>query len=180
MAAVRPRPGAAGGAISLGDLLRGAETAPALLLPRLEPHPAGLWLGVACFLLGLAAASWEGRAAQVLGWIALFGLLLSMLLHARWKRARAGWWVDFEQRKLTPRELPGEAVALEGAGWSVVCAPGERRTAVAIDLRHAERGRVARLYDSGPWIYGRRLEQLDALADVLARRLRVERGGPRL
>jgi hypothetical protein len=70
-------------------------------------------------------------------------------------------------------------VALEGAGWSIQVAPGERRAHVAIDLRHADRGRVARLLDV-PARRTAQLEALDRLAATLSRRLDIERSGPRL
>jgi hypothetical protein len=167
------------GAPSLDALVRAAHDAPQLFLPRVEAHPAGLWLGAASLALGLAAASiGDGHAA--LGWVALCGMLVAMLLHAGLKRARAGWLVDFAARTVTPCELPGDAVLIDGAGWSIACAPGDRRQSIAIDLRHAERGRVVRLFDSAARLRGVSMTRLNELADVLARRLRIERSGPRL
>jgi hypothetical protein len=168
----------AGLAPSLDRLVHTAREAPQLFLPRVEPHPAGMWVGLASVALGVWAAAAD--AGPVIGWVALCGVFVGMLLHARLRRVAAGWQVDFAARTVTPNGLPGEAVSVGGDGWSVACAPGERRSAMAIDLRHADRGRVARLYDSGPYLRGRRMRQLDELADVLARRLQVARSGPRL
>ena len=167
------------GAPPLDDLVRAARDESQVFLPRVEAHPAGLWLGAVSLALGLAAAG-IGDGHVALGWVALAGMLAAMLLHALLKRARAGWLVDFASRTLTPRELPGEAVAIDGAGWSVACAPGDRRHSIAIDLRHVERGRVVRLFDSAARLRGAQMTRLNELADVLARRLRIERSGPRL
>jgi hypothetical protein len=166
------------GAPSLDRLLRTAREAPQVFLPRVEPHPAGTWIGLGSVALGAWA---HGRdVPPVVQWVALAGLLVGMWLYARLKRADSGWQVDFAARAVAPRGLPGEALSLDDSGWSLACAPGERRSAVAIDLRHPDRGRVARLYDSGPWLRGAKMTRMNELADVLAQRLRIERSGPRL
>jgi hypothetical protein len=167
------------GVPTLDDLVRAAADAPRLFLPRVESHPAGVWLGAASLGLGVVAARWDDDGHVVLGWLALAGMLVAMVLHALLKRARTGWSVDFAARTVTPRELPGEAVTIDGAGWSIACAPGERRQSIAIDLRHVDRGRVARLYDSAARLRGMPMTRLNELADLLARRLRIERTGPR-
>ncbi len=166
------------GAPSLERLVREARDAPRVFLPHVEPHPAGTWLGLGSVALGAWA---HGRdVPPIVGWVALAGVLAGMWLHARLKRANAGWWVDFGARSVAPQALGGDVVRLDDSGWSVACAPGERRSAVAIDLRHPERGRVARLYDSGPRLRGANMTRLNELADVLAQRLRIARSGPRL
>lgn len=163
----------------LERIVRDAREAPQVFLPRVEPHPAGTWVGLGSVALGAWAHGAD--APPIVAWVALAGLLAGMLLYAWLERADAGWQVDFDARAVTPRALPGESVTLDdGAGWSVACAPGERRSAVAIDLRHVDHGRVARLFDSGPRLRGARLALLNELADVLALRLRIERSGPRL
>ena len=166
------------GAPSLQQLVRQARDEPQVFLPHVVPHPAGTWIGLGSVALGAWA---HGRdVSPMVQWIALAGLLVGMWLYARLKRAEAGWQVDFAARSIAPRGLPGEPVSLDDSGWSLACAPGERRSSVAIDLRHADRGRVARLYDSGPRLRGTKMTHLNELADVLAERLRIARSGPRL
>lgn len=165
------------GVPTLAELLAAAGEGPAVFLPKVEAHPVGMVIGVLALGLGLAAGAW---ASPTLGWVALAAMMLAMLLHARVMRVRAGWQVDFAARRLTPHALYGEVETIDGEGWSIVCSPGERRQSIAIDLRHVDRGRVARLYDSPPRLRGAQMKQLSELADVLARRLRVERAGPRL
>ena len=166
----------------LARLAAEAGSADPLVLPREEAHPAGMLLGAAGFGLGLLAAQVSFAGRETLGWVALAMLCVAMWLHARLRRVAGGWRVDFAARRVEPlgpaspsRDAP---VALDGAGWSIQVAPGERRAHVAIALRHADRGRVARLLDHPA--YGRRpVQQISALADVLAGRLGVERTGPR-
>lgn len=167
----------------LARLAAEAGSADSLVLPREEAHPAGMLLGAAGFGLGLLAAQVSFAGRETLGWVALAMLCVAMWLHARLRRVAGGWRVDFAARRVEPlgpaspsRDAP---VALEGAGWSIQVAPGERRAHVAIDLRHADRGRVARLLDV-PARRTAQLEALDRLAATLSRRLDIERSGPRL
>ncbi|MCU0929586.1 MAG: hypothetical protein MUE62_10585 [Burkholderiaceae bacterium] len=166
------------GAPSLQQLVRQARDETQVFLPHVVPHPAGTWIGLGA--VGLGAWAHERDVSPVVQWVALGGLLVGMWLYARLKRSDAGWLVDFASRSIAPRGLPGGPVSLDDSGWSLACAPGERRSSVAIDLRHADRGRVARLYDSGPRLRGARMTALNELADVLAERLRIGRSGPRL
>lgn len=165
------------GTPALAELVQAAGAGPTVFLPKVEAHPAGMAVGALALALGVTAGAWQSPA---LGWVALAAMMLAMLLHARVMRVRAGWEVDFVARRVTPHGLYGEVETIDGEGWSVVCAPGDRRQSIAIDLRHAERGRVARLYDSAPRLRSAQMKQLSELADVLARRLRVEHAGPRL
>jgi hypothetical protein len=165
------------GAPTLAELVQAAGAGPTVFLPKVEAHPAGMAMGALALALGAAAGAWANAS---LGWVALAVMMLAMLLHARVMRVRAGWEVDFAARRITPHGLYGEVETIDGEGWAIVCAPGDRRQSVAIDLRHADRGRVARLYDSAPRLRSAQMKQLSELADVLARRLRVERAGPRL
>jgi hypothetical protein len=165
------------GTPTLAELVQAAGAGPAVFLPRVEAHPAGMAVAGVALMLGVAAGAW---VSPTLGWVALVVMMLAMLLHARVMRVRAGWQVDFVARRIAPHGLHGEAETIDGEGWSIVCAPGDKRQSIAIDLRHADRGRVARLYDSAPRLRGAQMKQLSELADVLARRLRVERAGPRL
>ena len=172
--------------MKLARLVELAEREPVLDLPRVAPHPAGMWLGFGAAALGVVAAQWEqlpGR--EGLGWVALGGAMVAMLLHARWKRNEGGWRVDFAQRRIEPLQTPGvpgpgvQAEHIDGDGWFIQTAPGERRATIAIDLRHDDRGRVARLVDTAA---RSRADQAltSRLADGLAQRLGVERRGPRL
>lgn len=156
-----------------------AERDPMVVLPRLEPHWAGMAVGFASAALGVALARTEGPAREPLAWLALAGGLVGMLLHWRWKRTTDGWRVDFERRRIEPVGGRGTVEAVDGAGWSIQTAPSDRKANIAIDLRHVDRGRVARLVD----VPARRRQEMirvSRLADVLARRLGVERSGPQL
>ena len=162
----------------LPRLVSEAGRQPRVELTRPEPHPAGALLGLGGMLAGVLAYRGEGPWRETLAAAGLGAVLVGLVLHALWRRPGTGWRVDFEARRVEPLGTAGEAAVLEGEGWSIAVAPGERRSHVAIDLRHADRGRVARLIDHPA--YGRRpVQQISALADVLAERLGVERTGPR-
>jgi hypothetical protein len=161
------------------ELLHQAQAAPVLLLAKPEPHWSGgaLGLGGAAFGVVVANSDWSQKAT--LAWAALAAIVLGMLLHWRWRRVESGWRVDFAERRVEPVQQAGTAERLDGEGWEILTAPGDRRHHIAIDLRHRDRGRVARLYD----IPARRQAQVKAiseLADKLAERLGVARTGPRL
>lgn len=162
--------------------LREGAAQPQLLLQRRRPHVAGSLVALASVALGVLAQREGFPAPQVAGAVALFGVLLGMLLHWLWQQPDGGWRVDFERRRVEPLgPVPGgaEPVAIVGEGWSIQVAPGERRGQLAIDLRHEDRGRVARLVDRP----ARRLaevQRLIELADLLAGRLQVARTGPNL
>jgi hypothetical protein len=136
-------------------------------------------IGFASAALGAVLARWEVPGREALGWLALAGGLVGMLLHWRWKRPSWGWRIDFGQRRVEPVGQRGDAESLVGGGWSIQTAPSDRKANIAIDLRHEDRGRVARLVD----VPARRRQEMirvSRLADLLARRLDVERSGPRL
>jgi hypothetical protein len=164
----------------VGELRRlndAARSAPSLWLPKAEPHPAGTWVGIASGgLLAVAGL----REWPWLGWLALGGAMAGMLLHWRLLRRSNGWQLDFAARTAVRRPVGDDAVHIDGPGWAIAVAPGDRRSTIAIDLRHAEVGRVARLYDT-PGRAGVRVQRLlSELADTLAARLAIERSGPRL
>jgi hypothetical protein len=128
----------------LPRLLAQARQQPSFELTRPEPHPAGAVLGLAGMLAGVLVYRSEGPWRDTLGAAALGVVLLGLALHGLWRRPGTGWRVDVAARRLEPLGQRGDAVVLDGPGWSIATAPGERRSHVAIDLRHADRGRVAR------------------------------------
>jgi hypothetical protein len=169
----------------LAALADAAGRGPSVELPREEPHPAGMVLGAVGFAIGALAAQFEFAGREQLGWVALAVLCAGMLVHARYKRIGGGWRVDFADRRVEPLVPRGDgtrtdqAEVIAGEGWSIQVAPGDRRAHVAIDLRQRERGRVVRLLDA-PARRQAQLEAIDTLAATLARRLAIERSGPRL
>ncbi|MCE2914135.1 MAG: hypothetical protein ACOVOT_08875 [Rubrivivax sp.] len=161
------------------ELLHQAQAEPVLLLARVEPHWAGGATGLAGAALGVFVANTDWSFKGALAWVALAAIVLGMVLHWRWRRADSGWRVHFAERRVEPFGQPGQPESIEGDGWEIQTAPGDGRHRIAIDLRHRDRGRVARLYD----VVARRQSQIQtisALADRLAERLAVERTGPRL
>lgn len=165
--------------MSLVSLLQQASREPVLFLPRVQSHEAGGVIGLLSFVLGVVAAQGTFPGHEVMAWLALGGVFLGMLLHWRWKKTHAGWRVDFNRRVVEPVGLRGRVQPITGEGWSIQVAPGDKRTCVAIDLRHAERGRVARLIDM-PARGKADTFNLDQLADRLALRLQIPRTGQRL
>ncbi|HSW07757.1 hypothetical protein [Aquabacterium sp.] len=160
------------------DLLAAAEQADEMFLPRIEPG----WVGSALALLGLAAGLWWARSQPTgggfgMGWLALAMILLGMLIQLTRRHMDSGWQLDLQHRLITPVGLAGEPVQIGGDDYSLVCTAGDRKRSLAIDLRHAQRGRVARLFQTpGPVRLGDH-RVLSALTDVLARRLQVGREG---
>ena len=163
----------------LSRLLRQADSVSVLWLPRPEPHPAGTFIGLAGVAGGRVSARWSFPGHEVLAAVSFISVFVGMFLHWRLQRTGRGWRIDFEARRIEPVGLTGDALAIDGSGWSVQVAPGDRRAHVAIDLRHPDLGRAARLLDMP--VRGRaETRRLDALAASIARRLRIERSGPTL
>lgn len=168
--------------VSTAAWLREGSAQPQLLLQRRRPHIAGSLLALASVALGVLAQREGFPAAQATGAVALLGVLLGMGLHWLWQQPDGGWRVDFEGRRVEPLgRMPdaAEPVQIAGAGWSIQVGPGERRGQLAIDLRHVDRGRVVRLVDRPARRFAE-VQRLIELADLLARRLAVERSGPNL
>ncbi len=164
--------------MNLDALRAAAESESVLFVPRIESHPAGAFVGLGAAACGVIASRFDFPGRDALLWVCLAGLFAGMALHWRWKRLDTGWRVDFAARRVEPVGLRGETAIVDGEGWQIQTAPGDRRIHVAIDLRHRDRGRVARLFDAP--VRGRaELSALSALADILARRLGAERSGPR-
>lgn len=164
----------------LPALLAQARHETTLFLPQVESHWMGMAVGGVSAAAGVLASRSDWALRDTLAWLALAGVMAGMVLHARWKRVDRGWRVDFAARRVEPVAVPGgEAAAVSGPGWSVACAPGDRRAQLAIDLRHADRGRIARLFVSAARVRADQ-QALNDLADVIARRLEIDRTGPRL
>jgi hypothetical protein len=161
----------------LAAIRRDAEGADSVELRPEEPHGAGMAAGLASVGLGLWAAQ-AGDAAARWGWVALAGVVVSAALYTRWTVKGPGWRVDFRARRIEPVGQPGEPVQVEGRGWSVGVGPADRFAHLAIDLRHEDRGRVARLLEAASL---RRVQrrQISAIADALAQRLKAARSGAR-
>jgi len=165
--------------VKLAQLLANAAREPVLWLPRVEAHWAGLALGLASAALGFGLSQFDLPGRVPLAWLCLFGVMAAMWLQWRWKKTDTGWRVDFAQRRVEPVGVRGQALAIAGTGWSIQTSPGDRRTSVAIDLRHADVGRVVRLLDV-PAPRKAELGQLSALADTIAHRLDIARTGPQI
>lgn len=163
---------------SYESLLAQAEQPAPLFLPRIETG----WIGSAVALAGLGVGlAWvrfdPSGSQQAWGWLALLLVFGGMGLQFGRRHIDTGWTIDWQARRITPVGATGQPVQIDGEGYAVVCTAGDKRRSVAIDLRHDERGRVARLFQTpGP---ARMADHrtLSALADVLSRRLGVGRGG---
>lgn len=164
-------------AASTARWLREGAQQPVLALPSQRPHVLGSVVGLASLALGVLAQREGFPAQQFVSVLALGGVGLGMLLHWGVQQVDGGWRVDFERRLIEPLGAGAdEAVQIAGDGWSIQVAPGERRGQIAIDLRHEDRGRVVRLVDRPARRFAE-VKRLDALADLLARRLQVARSG---
>lgn len=160
-------------------LLEQAQGDEMLLLPRVEAHWPGMAIGLVSVAAGVALFKVGAPGANTWGWVAMAGMIVGMLLHWRWKKLDTGWQVHFAQRRVAPVGVRGQPALIEGGGWAIHTAPGDRRASIAIDLRHPDLGRVARLFES-PARRGADQRCLSQLADTLARRLGVDRAGPQL
>jgi hypothetical protein len=165
--------------VKLAELRTAASHEMVLWLPRVEAHGAGLAVGLASAVLGFGIGQTDLPGRTALAWLCLAGVMAGMWMQWRWKKADSGWRVDFGQRRVEPVSVRGQAVTIEGEGWSIQTSPGDRRSSVAIDLRHADVGRVARLLDV-PSPRKAELAELSALADTIAARLTIARTGPQI
>jgi hypothetical protein len=163
----------------LVQLVQDASRDPVLHLPRTEPHEAGRVLALAGFALGVWAAPQQLVHHSAVMWASLVTVTAGMLMHVLWKKRNAGWSVDFMRRRVEPVGLAGKAQDIAGPGWSIQVAPGDGRMALAIDLCHGPKGRVARLLEVSA--RGKSATfNLNQLADRLALRLDIPRAGLRL
>jgi len=161
-------------AASTARWLREGAQQPVLALPSQRPHVLGSVVGLASLALGVLAQREGFPAQQLVSALALGGVGLGMLLHWGVQQVDGGWRVDFERRLIEPLGAgAGAAVQIAGGGWRIQGGgPGQ----IAIDLRHEDRGRVVRLVDRPARRFAE-VKRLDALADLLARRLQVARSG---
>lgn len=159
-------------------LIAQSEQASSVLLPRIEPHPAALAVGLAGAGLGL----WTVRdpalpAREWLGWIALVMVVVAMLMWALMRRTHVGWRLAFDTRRIAPEGEAGEPAELAGAGWKLFCVPGSKRRSLAIEFRHEDGGRPLRVLQTRPGADRREHQLVSRLADVIARRLAMPREG---
>lgn len=160
------------------SLIAQSERAPSVLLPRIEPHPAALGVGLAGTALGL----WVARdpslpARDALGWLGLLMVLAGMLMWALLRRRGVGWRLDFEARQLTPEGESGAPQSLAAPGWRLYCVGGSKRRSLALEFRHEDGGRPLRVLQTRAGADRREHALVSRLADVIAARLQVPREG---
>ena len=185
--------------LGLPELLRAAQHDDEVFLPRLEPGWQGAALAVAGAALGEAwalltkmgqaqaaptvavAPEWAARLGPALGWLALAFIFAGLLIQLSTWRVRGGWRLRLDSGEFKPEGLPGQPVLLESTqGYALSCVAGDRFRSVAIDLRHEERGRVARIFQTPARTSMKNLRACSELTDVLAARLGVAREGMRV
>ena len=192
--------------LRMPELLRAAERDEEVFLPRLEPGWQGAALAVAGAALGegWAVLTKMGRepAAPVaavettasttlstgsallgpaLGWLALIFIFAGLLIQLSTWRVRGGWRLNLVRREIAPEGLAGEPhTLLNPSGYALCCVAGDRFRSVAIELRHEERGRVARIFQTPARTSMKNIRACSELTDVLARRLGVAREGLRV
>lgn len=162
----------------IAELRRRAAADARIELRPEEPHPGGLTIGFVALALGI----WATQAgAPRWGWLALAGIVVSMLLSRLWLVRGPGWALDFAARAIEPIGpwKPGAAEAeslADPEGWAIRTAPGDGFGTVAVDLLHIDRGRVARLVERHA-LRRRDRHAMFRLADTLAERLGIARVG---
>lgn len=193
--------------LGMPELLRAAEQDEEIVLPRLEPGWQGAALAVAGAALGegwavltkmgrepsvpaaaleaTSSASVSAGASAILGpamgWLALILIFAGLLIQLSTWRVRGGWRVNLSRREFAPHGLAGEGhTLLNPKGYALSCVAGDRFRSVAIDLRHEERGRIARIFQTPARTSMKNIRACSELTDVLARRLGVAREGLRV
>jgi hypothetical protein len=189
--------------MGMPELLRAAEQDEEIYLPRLEPGWQGAALAVAGAALGegwavltkmgsepsAPAVALEGTSSvsslailgPAMGWLALILIFAGLLIQLSTWRERGGWRVNLSRREFSPHGLAGEVHAmLNPKGYALSCVAGDRFRSVAIDLRHEERGRIARIFQTPARTSMRNIRACSELTDVLAGRLGVAREGLRV
>ncbi|MDN3919721.1 hypothetical protein [Roseateles violae] len=162
----------------LRGLLEQAREGSSLMLPRLEPHPAALVVGLAGVAIGIASVRVESLPwRSELGWLGLALTVIGMLMHQLMQRPGVGWRLDLAARRAEPVGQDGVSTQLDGEGWSLLCLAGAKRRSLALELRHVDGGRPLRLFQTRGGA-GREEHGLTSqLADRLAERLGVRREG---
>lgn len=189
--------------LGMPELLRAAEQDEVVFLPRLEPGWQGAALAVAGAALGegwalltkmgrepsaplagldaAASAAVSAYLGPSLGWLALILIFVGLLIQLSTWRVRGGWRLNLTRREFAPEGLAGQPhTVLDPSGYALSCVAGDRFRSVAIDLRHEERGRVARLFQTPARTSMKNIRACSELTDVLARRLGVAREGLRV
>lgn len=162
----------------LRALLAQVPEAPSVFLPHIEAHPAAWGLGLAGAMLGAAVVPNLPVGLQPsVGWVALLMVVLGSLIWAFVKRPGLGWHIDLATREVRPQGVPGEARVLQGEGWSLVCVAGSKRRSLALEFRHEDGGRPIRVLHTRAGASREEHQLVSQLADALAQRLNVARGG---
>ncbi|MFY7863727.1 hypothetical protein [Roseateles sp.] len=155
-----------------------AEQLDCVVLPLLEPHPLPLVLGLLGTALGLISVQVEGLPfATELGWLSLALVMAGMLLVAVLQRSGVAWRIDLKDARIEPVGQAGGPAVLKGPGWMLLCVPGTKRRSLALEFRHEDGGRPLRVFQTRGNARPREHQLTSQLADVLARRLGVERAG---
>lgn len=162
----------------LRRLTEEAEQQDQVMLPMQEPHPLGLAVTLLGTALGLITVRVEGVPfAQELGWLSLLMVMAGMLMVFMLQRSGVGWRIGLGDARLEPVGQAGAPAVLKGAGWKLLCVAGSKRRSLALEFRHEDGGRPLRVFQTRANA-GRSEHQLTSqLADVMARRLGVERAG---
>ncbi|MEJ6007334.1 hypothetical protein WG899_17425 [Paucibacter sp. AS339] len=162
----------------LRRLLSEAEASDSLVLPLLEPHPAALIVGLAGTALGLATVRVEGMPfVRELGWLALSLVVAGMLMYVLMQRPGIGWRIGLADARVEPVGQAGAPAVLKGAGWKLLCIAGSKRQSLALEFRHVDGGRPLRVFQTRANAGRAEHALISQLADVMARRLGVERAG---
>lgn len=160
-------------------LLSEAGSAPQLFVPRIEPHPAALVVGLAGTALGIwtarSGADWAWRVE--LGWLALALAVAGMLMFVTLRRSGVGWRVDFAARQVQPQGEDGRSATLDGPGWRLFCVAGSKRRSLALEFRHEDGGRPLRVLQTRAGASKQEHQLVSQLADAIAQRLSVPREG---
>lgn len=163
----------------LRRLLDEAQRADTLLLPRIEPHPLGLVVGLGGAALGIATARIETLPLRSeLGWLALALVALGMLMFQFMLRAGVGWRIDIAARALEPVGITdAQPAPLSGEGWALYCIAGSKKRSLALEFRHEDGGKPLRVFQTRGGAGRDEHHLTSALADRLAARLAVRRDG---
>lgn len=159
-------------------LIAQSERDSSVLLPRIEPHPASLIVGLGGTVLGVCVARDPTLPArELLGWLALVLVFAGMLMWTLMKRQGVGWRLDFAARRVRPEGETGTPASLDAPGWRLFCVPGSKRRSLALEFRHEDGGRPLRVLQTRAGADRREHELVSQLADVIARRLSMPREG---